>query len=235
MCGRFRLGKGREALKKHFAVESEVDWDPRYNIAPTQDVATIRQDRETPVRTLSLMRWGLIPNWSQDASVGARMINARVETAADLPAFREALKSRRCLVAADGFYEWKRLGKEKQPYCFSLQDDGIFGFAALWDKWRSPAGKMVETCSILTTSANSLVRDVHDRMPVILSREAYDLWLDPGFTRREGILELLQPLSADAMRKYAVSARVNDVKNEDAECAAPATPLPAQSSMFPPP
>lgn len=213
-----------------------MDWDPRYNIAPTQDVATVRQDREKPLRNLSLTRWGLIPNWSQDASVGFKMINARAETAGDLPAFRDALKSRRCLIAADGFYEWKKLGKDKQPYCFTLNDDGIFGFAGLWDSWKSPEGKTVETCSILTTSANELVRDVHDRMPVILPRETYDLWLDPGFTRREGILELLRPLPAVAMRKYPVSARVNSVKNEDAECAAPAEESgPAQFTMFQPP
>jgi putative SOS response-associated peptidase YedK len=236
MCGRFRLGKGREALKKHFAVDAEVDWDPRYNIAPTQDVAAIRQDPRNPGRSFSRMRWGLIPNWAEDASIGVRMINARAETAAELPAFRDALKSRRCLIAADGFYEWKKLGKDKQPYCFTLNDDGIFAFAGLWDVWQSPQGPMVETCSILTTAANDLVHDIHDRMPVILPRDAYDLWLDPGFTRREGILDFLQPFPAAAMRKFPVNARVNNVKNEDADCAAPTEEAgPAQITMFHPP
>jgi putative SOS response-associated peptidase YedK len=217
-------------------VESDVNWDPRYNIAPTQDVAAVRQKSEKPLRTLGLMRWGLIPHWSADASAAFKMINARSETAADLPAFRDALQSRRCLVAADGFYEWKKVGKTKQPYCFTLHDDAIFAFAGIWDRWQSPEGKTVETCSILTTSANDLTRDVHDRMPVILPRDAYELWLDPGFNRREGILELLQPFPATAMRKYPVSARVNNVDHEDAECAAPAEDgAPAQITMFQPP
>ena len=225
MCGRFRLGKGREALKKHFGAGTDLDWDPRYNVAPGQSVVTVRQDPTEPKRYLSLMRWGLIPVWAKDAKIGYKMINARSETAADKPAFRDALKSRRCLIAADGFYEWKKLGKEKQPYCFTLLDDGIFAFAGIWDRWKSPEGKLVETCSILTTSPNELVRDVHDRMPVVLPPDAYELWLDPGFTKREGIVELLQPLPANAMKKYPVSTRVNTVKNDDPECAAPSPPV----------
>src|SRR5579884_852035 len=169
MCGRFRLGKGRQALKKYFGADNEVDWDPRYNIAPTQDIVTARQDASAPIRHLAMMRWGLIPSWANDASMSARMINARSETAAELPAFRNVLKSRRCLIPADGFYEWKKQGKHKQPYCFALANDDLFAFAGVWDRWRSPEGKTVETCSILTTSANELVRDVHDRMPVILA------------------------------------------------------------------
>lgn len=221
MCGRFRLGKGREALKKHFDADADLDWDPRYNVAPGQSVATVRQDPTEPQRYLSLMRWGLVPFWAKDAKIGYKMINARSETAADKPAFRDALKSRRCLIPADGFYEWKKLGKEKQPYCFTLLDDGIFAFAGIWDRWKSPEGKIVETCSILTTSPNDLVRDVHDRMPVVLPPDAYELWLDPGFTKHEGIVELLKPLAASAMKKFPVSTRVNSVKNDDPACAAP--------------
>ncbi len=224
MCGRFRLGKGREALKKFFSADNDVEWDPRYNLAPTQDIVTVRQDARAPQRVLSLMRWGLIPSWSKDAAIAARMINARSETAADLPAFRDSLRSRRCLIPADGFYEWQKVGKGKQPYCFTLVDGGIFSFAGLWDRWRSPEGRIIETCSILTTSANELVAGVHDRMPVILPPDRYDLWLDPGFARRDGIVELLAPLPANAMKKFPVSTRVNDVNNEDAECAAPVPP-----------
>ena len=121
MCGRFRLGKGREALKEYFGAEGEVEWSPRYNIAPTDQIPTVRQNRSQPVRELSLMRWGLIPYWAKDASIGARTINARSETAATTPAFRDALKLRRCLIPADGFYEWKKLPKAKQPYCFTLK------------------------------------------------------------------------------------------------------------------
>ncbi len=234
MCGRFRLGKGREALKKFFGAYNDIEWEPRYNLAPTQDIPTVRQDPHEPKRVLSLMRWGLIPNWSKDASSAARMINARSESAADLPAFRDVLRSRRCLIPADGFYEWKKSGKTREPYCFALPDNGIFAFAGLWDRWRPPGGHLMETCSILTTSANSLVRDIHDRMPVILSPDAYDLWLDPGFQKRDGILELLNPFPPESMKKFAVSSRVNNVDNDDAECGAPVEPASeAQPGLFP--
>lgn len=234
MCGRFRLGKGREALKKFFGAYNDVEWEPRYNLAPTQDIPVVRQDAREPKRALSLMRWGLIPNWSKDASAAARMINARSESVADLPAFRDALRSRRCLVPADGFYEWRKAGKTREPYCFALPDNDIFVFAGLWDRWRSPEGRVIETCSILTTSANDLVRDVHDRMPVILPPDAYDLWLDPGFQKRDGILELLKPIPASSMKKFPVSSRVNDVNNDDAECAAPVEPATeARPGLFP--
>jgi putative SOS response-associated peptidase YedK len=219
MCGRFRLGKGREALKKFFVCEGDAGWDPRYNVAPGQNVATIRQDPTQPVRRLALMRWGLIPSWAKEESIGYKMINARSETAADKPAFRDALKSRRCLIPADGFYEWKKLEKSKQPFCFTLADNDMFAFAGIWERWKSPAGQTLETCSILTTSANDLVREVHDRMPVILSPDAYDLWLDPGFSLSQGIKELLQPFSSKDMKKQPVSTRVNSVKIDDAECA----------------
>lgn len=235
MCGRFRLGKGRQALKKFFGAAHGIEWEPRYNIAPTQDIVTVRQDSSQPKRVLSLMRWGLIPSWSKDSAGAARMINARSESAAELPAFREALRSRRCLIPSDGFYEWQKLGKTRQPYCFALAGDDIFAFAGLWDRWRSPEGRLVETCSILTTSANELVRDTHDRMPVILPRDAYDLWLDPGFTRADGVLELLQPFPASAMKKYPVSSRVNNVDNDGPDCALPAENIPlAQPTLFPP-
>ncbi len=234
MCGRFRLGKGREALKKFFGAYNDIEWEPRYNLAPTQEILTVRQDPHEPKRVLSLMRWGLIPNWSKDASAGARMINARSESVTDLPAFRDALRSRRCLIPADGFYEWKKLGKARQPYCFSLNDHGLFAFAGLWDRWKSPDGRAIETCSILTTTANELVRDIHDRMPVILPPDNYDLWLDPGFTRREGWLDLLKPLPTSSMKKFAVSSRVNDVNNEDPECATPIEPdVNSQTTLFP--
>lgn len=233
MCGRFRLGKGRQALKKYFGAANEVEWEPRYNIAPTQDIVTVRQDAATPQRQLSLMRWGLIPSWSKDASGAAKMINARCESAADRPAFAQALELRRCLIPADGFYEWQRMGKSKQPYCIALANDDIFAFAGIWERWKAPDGNWIKSCSILTTSANELVRDVHDRMPVILPPESYDLWLDPGFKDRDGIADLLKPMSAAAMKKYPVSTRVNSVDNDDAECSAPS--IQAQTSMFSPP
>jgi putative SOS response-associated peptidase YedK len=222
MCGRFRVARSKEILEEAFDAEdslSPVEWSPRYNVAPGQAVVAVRQEAEMPVRRLAPLRWGLVPAWAKDAAVGYKMINARAETAAARPAFREAMRRRRCLIPADGFYEWKHAGKERLPYCFTLAGNALFAFAGLWEAWKSPQGQMVESCAILTTAPNELVRDVHDRMPVILTPDAYDLWLDPGFTRVEELLPLLKPY-AGAMRRYRVSSRVNQVKNDDAECAA---------------
>jgi putative SOS response-associated peptidase YedK len=219
MCGRFRLGKGREALKEYFGADADVEWSPRYNIAPTDLIPAVRQNAVRPVRELSLLRWGLIPYWSKDASSSYKMINARSETAATAPAFREPLKQRRCLIPADGFYEWKKLGKAKQPYCFTLRDESIFAFAGLWDRWKGPDGNALETCSILTTSPNELTAAVHDRMPAILLPQNYELWLDPGFEDLREIREMLQPFPAALMKSYPVSTRVNAVKNDDPQCA----------------
>lgn len=221
MCGRYRLSRHAQILRDHFGVETEVDWSPRYNIAPTQPVATIRQHRSEPKREFSLMRWGLIPYWSKDAGIGARMINARAESVASKAAFREPLLYRRCLVPADGFYEWKRDGRSKQPYCFTTGDDSLFAFAGLWDRWRTPDGTMVKSCAILTTTPNAIMADVHDRMPVILPADAYDLWLDPGFHDSASLLDLLKPFDSSAMRRFAVSTRVNSVENDEPDCSAP--------------
>jgi putative SOS response-associated peptidase YedK len=236
MCGRYRLGAGRKAFLKYFGTDrEESDWSPRFNIAPTQQVPTIRQDAKKPDRALSSMKWGLIPSWSKDAAIGTRMINARSETALLKDAFRDSLRKRRCLIPADGFYEWKKLdSKTKQPYCFMLTNESIFSFAGIWDSWIDPATrKAVETCSILTTSPNALTSDVHDRMPVILGLNDYDLWLDPGFTRDAGITELLKPYEADLMKRFPVSTRVNDAQNDDPQCAEPAVQAGArQKSLF---
>jgi putative SOS response-associated peptidase YedK len=167
------------------------------------------------------MRWGLIPFWAKDASVGYKMINARAETVATKPSFRDALKKRRCLIPADGFYEWRKAGKTKTPFCFTMADDSIFAFAGLWEQWKNPEGHLVETCSIITTTPNSLCEDVHDRMPVILHDDVYDLWLDPGFQKADTVCALLKPFNPALMRRYEVSSRVNLVKNDDAECSEP--------------
>jgi putative SOS response-associated peptidase YedK len=167
------------------------------------------------------MRWGLIPFWAKDPSIGSRMINAMSETAAEKPAFREAMSKRRCLVPADGFYEWQKLSsKEKQPYSFGMSDNSIFAFAGLWEKWKGPENQVIETCTILTTKPNAVTAEVHDRMPVILMPEDYDLWLDPGMTDPAHVTDLLHPCGARLMRKFPVSTRVNSVKNDDPECAA---------------
>ena len=167
------------------------------------------------------MRWGLIPHWATDATIGAKLINARSETVAEKPSFRDALNRQRCLIPADGFYEWKRGSRFKTPFCFTMADDSVFAFAGLWDRWRDPQGKPIETCSIITTTPNSLCAEVHDRMPVILPTEAYALWLDPGFTQVNVLRDLLKPFDAALMRRYEVSSRVNSVANDDAACAEP--------------
>ena len=220
MCGRYRLGRGKAAFEKVFGVRpDDYEWSPRFNIAPTQIVPIVRQHSSEPQRWLSNMRWGLVPYWATDLSIGARMINARSEDAASKPAFRESLKKRRCLVPADGFYEWQRAGKIRQPYCFQLMNDSVFAFAGIWDRWKDATGLWIETFSILTTSPNALTSEVHDRMPVILPAEHYDLWLDPGFTNMQGVTEMLKPYDAGLMKKYPVSDRVNAVANDDAQCA----------------
>lgn len=219
MCGRYRLARKKEILAEYFGVENDVDWSPRYNVAPGQNAAIVRQDATRPVRSFSLMRWGLVPFWAKDAKAGYKMINARAETIAEKPAFREPLQSRRCLIPTDGFYEWAKKGKEKSPFCFTLVDDSVFAFAGIWDRWRNPERELVETCTIITTSANALFSGIHDRMPVILERENYDLWLDPGFRKVEPLLDLLVPSRADSMRQYRVSTRVNSVQNDDPACA----------------
>jgi putative SOS response-associated peptidase YedK len=221
MCGRYRLTKRKQMVEEYFDTASgEPDWNPRYNIAPTQPVPVVRQNPKEPRRELSLLRWGLIPAWAKGAS-GAPLINARSETAATTPAFRDALKLRRCLIPADGFYEWQRSGKVKQPYCFEVNDGEVFAFAGLWDRWKDPGGQWIKSCSILTTTPNAATSAVHDRMPVILCKDDYDLWLDPGFTNIATVSELLKPYDAVAMRGYPVSTRVNHAANDDAECCIP--------------
>jgi putative SOS response-associated peptidase YedK len=233
MCGRYRLSRKVIAETFEVAPDDLVDWDPRYNIAPTQDVPIIRQDPNAPIRKLSLARWGLIPYWSKNASGSARMINARSETASKTPAFRDALKWRRCLVPSDGFYEWKKSAKTKQPFCFEVGEGKLFAFAGIWERWKDPKGNWIESCSILTTKANAVTAIAHDRMPVILDPSDYDLWLDPGMTDVEALNDLLKPYDASQMRSYPVSSKVNSVAIDDAECSAPVEPSPdLQSPLF---
>jgi putative SOS response-associated peptidase YedK len=221
MCGRYRLTAKERWLSEYFQIPAEdIEWAARWNIAPTDEVAIVRQDRNEPKRKFFKMRWGLIPYWAKDASIGVKAINAVSETAAKKPLFRESLKRRRCLVPADGFYEWKQIGpKKKQAYNIGMKDGGLFAFAGLWDRWKDPTGKAVESCTILTTEANSLLKDIHDRMPVILNPDDYDLWLDPGVTDPAQVADLLKPFDSRQMRVYPVSSAVNSVKNEGPNCA----------------
>src|SRR5579862_2523354 len=233
MCGRFRLSRRKQVIAERFDTISDDDWTPRYNIAPTQPIPVVRQHPAEPTRHLSKMRWGLIPSWSKDDAQAAKMINARSETAATLPAFQDAFRFRRCLIPADGFYEWQGRGTNKQPFCFEVNEGELFAFAGLWDGWKAANGQWIRSCTILTTTANAVCSAVHDRMPVILDPADYDLWLDPGMHDPAMIAALLKPFNANAMRSYAVSHRVNSVGNDDAECAKPATlPAPSQGQLF---
>jgi putative SOS response-associated peptidase YedK len=160
ICGRYRLSRRKQLVEEYFgAVSEECDWSPRYNIAPSQTVVTIREDVHEPLRRLSTMRWGLIPSWAKDPSIGCKTINARSETVATTSSFREPFKSQRCLVPANGFYERKREGKTKQPYCFDVNDGELFAFAGLWDRWTNPQGEMVESCTILTGRFQRCITD----------------------------------------------------------------------------
>jgi len=233
MCGRYRLSRRKQLVEEYFDTESdESEWAPRYNIAPSQPVPVIRQNPKEPRRELSLMRWGLIPSWASDSSGAARMINARSETAGTKPAFRDPLTNRRCLIPADGFYEWQRTGKVKQPYCFEVNDGELFAFAGIWDRWTDQNRNTVETCSILTTSPNAVTSFVHDRMPVILVPDSYDIWLDPGMRDVTTASELLKPYDAQFMRSYPISTRINHVGNDDEECSAPVELAQIRNSLF---
>lgn len=233
MCGRYRLSRRKQILEEHFDTSDwQDDWSPRYNIAPTQPVPVIRQHPKEPIRQLSLMRWGLIPHWAKEPSIAVSTINAKSETAAMKLAFRDPLKFRRCLIPADAFYEWKRNGASKQPFCFEVKDGELFAFAGLWDGWKNAEGQWIKTCSILTTVPNAVTATIHDRMPVILDRESYDLWLDPGMQNVAAISELLKPYDARLMRCFPVSSRVNHVANDDEECSLPVEIAEAQNHLF---
>ena len=233
MCGRYRLTAKERYLRDHFGLDGDLSWAPRWNIAPTQQVPVVRQDRKEPRRTFALLRWGLIPSWAKDASIGFKTINAMSETATERPAFRDAMKLRRCLVPADSFYEWQKVGnKQKQPYSFGMIDDSVFAFAGLWERWRDLAGEYIESFTILTTKPNSLVADVHDRMPAILQPEDYELWLDPGMTRVELVADRLKPFDSRLMKRYPVSTRVNRADNDDPECGREVPLASAAQTLF---
>ncbi len=216
MCGRFTLRANLNRILEEFAVESAgVNWQPRYNIAPTQQVLTVslRDGR----RVLAPRKWGLIPSWAKDARIGSSMINARADGVADKPSFRSAFKRGRCLVIADGFYEWKATGKAKQPYLFQMTDGRPFAFAGLAEHW-SKGGKPIDSATIITGEPNVLTGDVHDRMPVILAPSDYDIWLDPEFQNRDTLLELLRPYPAEEMKAFPVSTVVNSPRNDTPAC-----------------
>lgn len=233
MCGRYRLSRRKQIIEEHFGSEPwDDDWNPRYNIAPTQAVPVIRQHPKEPARQISLMKWGLIPNWARDVSIAGSTINAKSETAATKPAFREPLRLRRCLIPADAFYEWKKNGSAKQPYCFEVDGGELFAFAGLWDGWKDESGRWVRSCSILTTTPNVVTSAIHDRMPVILHPDVYDVWLDPGMQNVATISEMFKPFDARSMRCYPVTTRVNHVANDDEECSQAVEVVESQERLF---
>lgn len=220
MCGRFSLG-ATIRIGQLFDLPNWPDMSPRYNISPGQDVPAVIRNRETADREFRPLRWGLVPSWAKDAAIGNRMINARSETAAAKPAFRKPLCERRCLILADGFYEWKRDGSHKQPYHIKRRDGEPFAFAGLWEHWAPADGRPLETCTILTTAPNEVVRPIHDRMPVILPSGAYGAWLDPILRDVPTLQALLAPYSADAMIAFPVSTWVNNPAHDGPECVLP--------------
>jgi putative SOS response-associated peptidase YedK len=221
MCGRFTLSSPPESLAQLFELEEVPSLAPRYNIAPTQPVAVVRLSLEHEARRLDLLRWGLIPPWSKDPSIGSRMINARAETAAEKPAFRGAFRHRRCLIPADGFYEWAKEGSRKQPFFIQVTGDRPFALAGLWETWQPAGGEPVESCTILTTDANALLRSIHERMPVIIGPADYALWLDPTVVEPGRLQPLLTAYQAEAMSCFPVSPIVNSPANDSPECIAP--------------
>ena len=200
--------------------EFDGDWEAlerRYNIAPTQEVLTVVGGEN---RRAGLMRWGLIPHWAKDPKIGNRMINARAETVAERPVFREALRRRRCLVPADGFYEWQGSGRARRPMRFAMRSGEPFAFAGLWSVWTDPQGNRVPSYTIITTTANDLLRPIHDRMPVILPRDLEEFWLDRSVDDAEALGSILAPYPSDAMEAYAVSPLVNSAANDGPEVVA---------------
>ena len=216
MCGRYLLISPVEAMRRFFDVGGLLNLPPRYNIAPTQDAPVVRLDKEGR-RELILMRWGLVPLWAKDLSIGARCINARADSVAEKPAFRDAFERRRCLVPTDGFFEWEKKGKVKQPWRIGPAEDGLMALAGVWERWRAPDGGVVRSYAVVTTEANELVRPLHDRMPVVVPPEGFSDWLGPE-TPAERLKEIMRPYPAERMRAFPVSRRVNDVRNDDPGC-----------------
>jgi putative SOS response-associated peptidase YedK len=219
MCGRFTLTATVDQLIDRFDIEyflEQEDFQPSYNIAPSQSVlAVINNGRHNK---MGFLRWGLIPPFAKDMSIGHKMINARSETLLEKPSFRTAYKKKRCLIIADSFYEWKRLDdKKKIPMRIKLKSEELFAMAGLWENWKSPEGKSIFSCTVITTSPNNLVGDIHDRMPVILRPEDEKIWLDPSINDTDRLEKLMVPLDEDLMEVYEVSSLVNSPKNNSIE------------------
>jgi putative SOS response-associated peptidase YedK len=221
MCGRFALYSDPSTLARRFGAEAPPELRPRYNVAPTQSIPIVRE--EAGKRHFALARWGFVPSWAKEINTGYSTINARAETVADKPMFRNAFRHRRCLIPADGFYEWQVISgsKTKQPWFIVSRDREPMAFAGLWERWRSPEGEELESCSIIVTNANELMRPIHERMPVILAPDDWDAWLEPDVKDAQALQSLLKPYPAEEMMAWPVSTKVNNPRSDAAEYVEP--------------
>lgn len=221
MCGRYTLAAEMEQLQARFQFDMPVsNYVPSYNIAPSQEVLAVIRDED--VNRAGLLRWGLVPSWAKDPKIGYRMINARAESAAEKPSFRRAMRQRRCLILADGYYEWQHRDDQKIPMYMRLRNHEPFAFAGLWERWHGADDSTLVTCTILTTPANAWIQPVHHRMPVILDANQEALWLDRNVVEPEVLQPLLEPLNSDILETYAVSPQVNSVRYNAPACILPA-------------
>ncbi len=219
MCGRYTIHTQPDELADHFGFQDRAELSPRYNVAPTQDVPTVVV--VTGDRKCILMRWGLIPHWADDEKIGNRMINARAETIDKKPAFREPFQNHRCLVMADGFYEWQKGDAGKRPYYITRKDGAPFAFAGLWDHWSSPDAEGIKSCTIITTDANELIAPLHNRMPVIISTQDYGIWLDTDIADTGRLKHMLGPYPSEELKAYPVGKTVNSPAHETPKCIDP--------------
>ncbi len=218
MCGRFALSTTPTEVADHFGLDQPPELEARFNVAPGQGIATISRTAGNRRPVLSLRRWGLVPSWAKDGKIGNRLINARAETAAEKPSFRSALRRRRCLVPADGFYEWSGTKGSKQPYFIGLEGRALFAFAGLWERWADPEGDTLESCTLLTTEATEHLRALHGHMPVIVDPVDYGLWMDPDVNEPDLVSAAIDRNLGGALDFYRISKHVNDVRHDDPRC-----------------
>lgn len=217
MCGRFTLFSSEQEIANTFGVMNEFSVGKRFNIAPSQQILGIIQDGDS--RRAGQLTWGLIPPWAKDKRIGSKMINARGETLAEKPSFKRAFQSRRCIIPTNGFYEWKKTANGKQPYFIFMKDEPIFAFAGIWEKWIDPqSSEAIFSCTVITTDANETIQPLHHRMPVILNKEAQQIWLNNEAFPQQQLQSLIQPNAADKITTYPVSTFVNSAKNEGQQC-----------------
>jgi putative SOS response-associated peptidase YedK len=218
VCGRFTLSTSPIEIANHFDLDETPELKARFNVAPGQSIATVSVAGEARRSVLSLRRWGLVPSWAKDSKIGNRLINARAETVSEKPSFRSALRRRRCLVPADGFYEWSGPKGSKQPYFIGLDGRALFGFAGLWERWTDPEGEMLESCTLLTTNATEHLSALHARMPVIVDPVDYELWMDPDVSEPDLVSPIVGRNLGGALGFYPISEHVNDVRHDDPHC-----------------